>query len=296
MNVNGADCSIVIKTSHFEIDVPYSDETVREAVSFLQEEASLEGDGVCRGIRKVCGVTGCVVTPLTLGTAPLLLYLAMGACGCPVFVSETRNLYKYSLNLLPMEDTDCFDLIQDRTNNNEQITKNKERKLYEGCRVSGFELRILRGETVKLKLDIFGECAPRVYPYQDVFVRERGEKYSGDYVSYKINGIEYKNIYGVTIISKKIGGTKTEIWIKRALLNGADFPSAIEDMTITAQLLRDKYEYRHYGIFRITLKRLVLVSDETEINAADTVIGPLRFYVAGGVSAEVFTNGGEVIR
>jgi hypothetical protein len=34
----------------------------------------------------------------------------------------------------------------------------------------------------------------------------------------------------------------------------------------------------------------VLLSDETEINAADTVIGPLRYYVAGAVSTEVFAS------
>ena len=114
MFVNGCDCSIIIKTAHIEKDIPFSDETIREAVSILHEEASIEGDGVCRGISKSCGVTGCVVTPLTIGTAPLLLYLAMGSAGNPLFVSETRNLYQYQLNLLPMEDTEIFDLVQDR--------------------------------------------------------------------------------------------------------------------------------------------------------------------------------------
>src|SRR5215469_1388350 len=113
MNVQGCDCSIVVKTAHRETDIPYSDETLREAVSFLQEEASIEGDGVCRGMRKCRGVTGCIVTSLTIGTAPLLLYLAMGSAGNPVFVSETRDLYRYRLDLLPMEDSDLFDLMQD---------------------------------------------------------------------------------------------------------------------------------------------------------------------------------------
>ena len=122
MLVNGCDCSIILKTAHKEIDVPYSDETLREAVSILQEEASIEGDGICKAIQKKSGVTGCVVTPLTIGTAPLLLYLAMGSAGSPVFVSETRNLFKYDLNLLPMEDTECFDLVQDRRGmSNEQL-------------------------------------------------------------------------------------------------------------------------------------------------------------------------------
>ena len=173
MLVNGCDCSIVIKTTHIEKDIPYSDETLREAVSILNEEASIEGDGICKAIRKNGGVTGCVVTPLTIGTAPLLLYLAMGAAGNPVYISETRNLYQYRLDLLPMEDTEHFDLIQDRGG---------ERILFESCRVQGFELRIMQDETIKLKLDIAGEGTPRAYPYTDTFEREAGECFKGDYV------------------------------------------------------------------------------------------------------------------
>jgi hypothetical protein len=46
-------------------------------------------------------------------------------------------------------------------------------------------------------------------------------------------------------------------------------------------------------MFRITLTRLVFVSDETAVDCADAVIGPLRYYVAGTVNAEVFTNNNE---
>jgi hypothetical protein len=286
MLVNGCDCSIVIKTAHCEMDIPYSDETLREAVSFLQEEAAIEGDGICRGMKRSSGVTGCVVTPLTIGTAPLFLYLAMGSAGNPVFVSETKNLYQYQLNLIPMEDTDQFDLIQDRGG---------ERLFFEGCRVTDFELRIMWDEVLKLKLGICGERSPITYPYADIFEQESGERFNGDCVTYKINGQEYKNIYGITLISKKQGGTKTELWIKRALQKETDIPAIIDEMTITAQLLKDKYEYRCYGTFRITLKRLVLISDETQVNTSDTVINPLRFYVADTVSTEVFTSTGEPI-
>jgi hypothetical protein len=286
MLVNGCDCSIVIKTSHCEKDIPYSDETLRIAVSLLEEEAAIEGEGVCRAIRKNKGVTGCIVTPLTIGTAPLLLYLAMGSAGKPVYVSETRDIYKYDLDLLPMEDTDCFDLIQHRTN---------ERLLYEACRVKGFELRIMREEAIKLKLDIYGERSPVVYPYTDKFDRETGERFKGDSVLYRINNKDYSNIYGITLVSKKVGGTKTELWIKRALEDTHDLPAVIDEIVIAAQLLRDTYEYRQYGIFRITIRRLVLVSDETEVNAADTVIGPLRYYVAGAVSTQVFSSTDEAI-
>jgi hypothetical protein len=294
MLVNGCDCSIIIKTSHLEKDIPFSDETIREAVSILKEEAPIEGDGICRGLRKSGGVTGCVVTPLTIGTAPLLLYLAMGSAGMPMYVSETRNLFKYDLNLFPMEDTECFDLIQDRKN---------ERRLYEGCRVQGFELRILRGEAVKLKLDICGDCSSRAYPAQSqtsemsgtVTGRETGERFNSDFVTYTINGKEYTNIYGLTLLSKKIGGTRTELWIKRALKKGADIPDLIEELTISALLIRDNYELRRFGTFRITLNKLVFVSDETEVNASETVISPLRYYVAGTVNAEAYTSTGEKI-
>ena len=282
MKVQGCDCNIVIKTAHREMDIPYSEETIREAYSLLNEEAAIEGDGMCRAIRKSKGVTGCVVAPMTIGTAPLLLYLAMGSFGQPVFISETRDLYKCQLNLLPLEDTDSFDLVQDRSG---------ERKVYEACRVQGFELRINKEEALKLKLEICGERPPTIYPYTDYFPRESGELFNGDNVTYQINGKEYSNIYGLTLSVKKESGTRTELWIKRVLQNGTELPEIIDELIITAQLLRDKYEYRHFGTFRITIKQLVLTSDETNINTSDTVIGPLRYYVAGTVSTEVFTSG-----
>jgi hypothetical protein len=171
MTVQGRDCLIVIKTQYREMGIPYAEETIRKAVSLLTEEAAIEGNGSCRAIRKNAEVTGCVVTPLTVGTAPLLLYLAMGSSGLPLYVSETRNIYLYKLSLLPAEDSARFDLVQERGG---------ERRLYEGCTVTGFELRIHREQAVKLKLDIRGERAPVIYPYQDIAPIETGERFMGD--------------------------------------------------------------------------------------------------------------------
>jgi hypothetical protein len=124
---------------------------------------------------------------------------------------------------------------------------------------------------------------------------ETGERFMGNRVTYRISGTEYRNIYGLTLSTKKEGGTKTELWIKRSLEQGSDLPGLIEEFTITAQLLRDKYEYRYFGMFRLTLTRLVLTADETAVDCADGVIGPLRYYVAGTVNAEVFTvDGGNL--
>jgi hypothetical protein len=286
MLVNGCDCSIVIKTKHYEKDIPYSEETLREAISLLQEEAAIEGDGTRQAIQKRNGVTGCVVTPLTIETVPLLFYLAMGSSGIPVFVSETRNIYRHKIYLFPLEDTSTFDLIQDRGG---------ERRLFECCKISDFELRILRDEAIKLRFDIYSERTPSVYPYKDVFEKEQGERFNGDNVTYKLNGQEYKNIYGITLATKKHGGTKTEIWFRRAKEAAKDLPQIIDEVIITAQLLRDKYENRHFGLFRIKIRNLVFVSDETNVNSVDTVVGSLRYYVAGAVNAEVFTSMGEII-
>jgi hypothetical protein len=130
-------------------------------------------------IRKSSGVTGCVVTPLTIGTAPILLYLAIGSAGLPLYVSETRNIYVYRLNILPVENSSRFDLVQERGG---------FRTLYESCAVTGFELRFNRGETVHLKLDVKGERPPVVYPYTDPLPTEGGERFMGDRVTYRING------------------------------------------------------------------------------------------------------------
>ena len=286
MKINGCDCSIVIKTTHHEFDVPYSEETIREAVSVLQEEAAIEGDGVCKAITKKSGVTGCIVTPLTINTASLLLYLAMGSAGLHNYVTETKGLYRCTLNLLPLEDTNGFDLIQDRGN---------ERRVFEQCRVNSFELRFEKEQMVKLKLDICGERSASAYLYTDIVKRKSEERFYGNNVFFMINGFDYKYIYGLTLHVKKDTGTKTEIWIRRSLKKGKELPAIIENLTITARLMRDKYEYRHYGCFRITLKELVAVSDETNVNSSDTVIGPCRYYVSGGVVSEVFIFGEEKI-
>jgi hypothetical protein len=287
MSVLGRDCTIVFKTEKRELGLPYTEETLREAAVLLEEQASIEGDGVCRAIRKSAGIIGCVVTPLNSETVPFLLALAFGGSGQPVYVSESRNLYRHTLDLAPLEDGPLFEVIQGR----------ETRRFYERCGVSGFELRNMRGQALSLKLDISGEGGPVVYPYDDPVMVSEGERFKEDGVRYYINDRECKNIYGLTITVRKDGGTKTEVRIHRSLSN-EEFGicnEEIEAVSITARLFRDGYETGHYGMFRITLSRLVLMADETSIDSADAVIGPLRYYCAGGLSAEVYTENDEAI-
>jgi len=296
MLVNGCDCSIVIKTEHQEMNIPYSDETIREAVTLLKEVATIEGDGVCRCIRKKAGVVGCVVTPLTIDTTPLLLACAFGHSGNPIYITETRSLYHSELSLVPFEDSFHFNLIQDRGGNNEQIATSNERKLYEDCKVENFELRIMREDAIKLKMDIKNKWQPAVYPYIDTPQRtEKCERFNGDNVAYTINGNDYSSIYGLVLSVKKNGGTKSQVWIKRSLKHGQALPETIQEMTITAKLQRDKYESRYCGMFQLSLTNLILLSDKIKVKSPDTVIGPQRYYVSGSVSATVFASTCEAI-
>jgi hypothetical protein len=286
-NVRGRDCGIAIRTGDgAAAALPYAEETIREDVSLLREEASIEGDGRRRATRKRGGAAGCVVTPLTIGTAPLLLALAMGDAGQAVYVSETRNVHRRSLRLLTAEDSKRFDVIQDRGGS---------RKLYEDCVVVGFELRIMRGRAIQLKLDIAGDMTPATLPYSDTFVVETEERFMEDGVVCRINGTEYGDIYGLAIDARKKGGTRIEARLHRVLNDAGELPSVIETLEVTARLFRDCYEWRSLGMFRLRLSRLFLMADETRVDAPDAVIGPLRYYVAGTVSAEVFCNNGELV-
>ncbi|GHV81838.1 hypothetical protein AGMMS49991_03960 [Spirochaetia bacterium] len=291
MNVQGRDCCITLKTQYRQVGLPYAEETIREAISVLKEEAPIEGAGNCGGIRKSRGVTGCVITPLNIETVPFLFVLALGRSGLPVYVSGTHGLYRHSVSLSAMESGLRFDLIQDR---------GTVRTLYEGCRVEGFELRITQGEgqqaaVIKLKLEVTGDYPPVTYPYPDRAAVCGGERFKEDGVSYRINGAEQKNIYGMTLAVRRAGGTQTEVRIHRVLDSVLELPPVIETLEITAQLFRDQYDYKQYGAFRFSLSRLVLIADETMIDSGDAVVGPMRYYCAGSMCVDVFTTDEGII-
>jgi hypothetical protein len=223
--------------------------------------------------------------------------LALGEAGIPLFVSETRNLYKHTLRLAPLEDSPALTLIRER---------GAERIRFEHCRVSGFELRINRETagalpgTVFLRLDISGDRPPEPYLLETDNGPSPAERFKEPGVRYALNGVEIKTIYGLTVTTAKKAGTKTEVWIKRLNLSqppsvAAEFPTTIESLAVTARLFREYYEWRTPGTFRLTLTRLLLMTDETSVNTSGPVIGPLRYYCAGDMTAETFTSNEEIL-
>jgi hypothetical protein len=214
---------------------------------------------------------------------PLLMALVLGEMAAPVFVSETRNLHRCDLRLVPFEDSLRFELRQCRGESERQ---------YILCGVVGFELRINKGDALKLRLDISGDYSGISGPVVERRDISIGERFKEDGAGYVINGRDSKGIYGLIIKTKKDrGGTRTEVWIRRILDCSGDFPATIHTLVITARLFRDTYEEGRFGLFRVCLSGLVLVSDETEVDNAGAVIGPLRYYCADSFTAEVFHEG-----
>jgi hypothetical protein len=146
-----------------------------------------------------------------------------------------------------------------------------------------------------LRLDISGDMPPEPYLLETGSVLNSAERFRENGIRYAINGVEHQDIYGLTVTTVKRGGTKTEVWIKRVISDGGEFPTAIESLTVTARLFRDRYEWRAPGTFRLTLSRLLLMTDGTSVNTSGPVIGPLRYYCAGDMTAEVFTESEGVL-
>jgi hypothetical protein len=285
MSVQGRECGIVLKAADQEAGLPYSGETIRERAALLVEEAAIEGDRNCGAIRQSRGVTGCVVTPLTLELTPLLMAVVLGQTGKPEYVSGTRNLYSSELRLVPFEDSLRFELRQSRGDT--------ERR-YALCGVLGFELRIAKGEAVKLRLDVSGSYSGVSVPVLERRDITIGERFKEDGVEYALNGKRLAGVYGLTIQAKKArGGTRTEVWIHRVLDGSGDLPMAIDTLVITARLFRDTYEDKRHGLFRLRLSSLALMADETELDSAGAVVGPLRYYCADSFTAEVFEERDE---
>jgi hypothetical protein len=80
----------------------------------------------------------------------------------------------------------------------------------------------------------------------------------------------------------KDGGPKGRLWIHR-ILGKVKLANEIRNFTI------------HIREHKIVFERLLLTADETTINSADAVIGPLRYLSAGAVTASVISNKKDII-
>jgi hypothetical protein len=282
--VNGRDYTVWLGTGNAETAIPFLSATLREKIFFSEEYPPIEGEGRRGGITERAGTEGGFTTALTLESAPALLGAAFGLDKHTLYVSGTRDLYNHSFTLCASDEAMRFFLHEQR---------GTEEKVYGGCCCKAFELRIERDEAVKLHIDIDGDTAAETYtadPVQKKFADTERFKERG--VEYFIDGKNYNSVYRFVMSCDKKNGCRTEVLIYRYLNIDYAPPEYIEALIIRANLFRDKYEENQHGKFSITMTGLRLLSDDTEVCAADAVIGGLRYSVGGVAFANVFMERG----
>jgi hypothetical protein len=289
--IHGNDVSFRLVASNCDIDVPFCGKTLRDKYDVLTGEAAIEGNGLRRSLTEKIGATGGFTTPLTLKTVPPILGAMFGDVKTSFFVSETRNLYQTDIKLCAADVSNRFTLVEEWGDT---------KKTYSDCVCSGFELRIHRGEAIKAHLDIDSseirneelemrneKGAGSREQGENALRFGSGERFKADWTSYFLDGNFYNNIYGATLSVNKRGGCKTVLTLQR-VLERIDLPSHLDFLLLSVRLVRERYEERRYGTFSVGLFNLDLISDGTEVNTADAVIGSLRYAVSGDVSADVY--------
>jgi hypothetical protein len=186
-----------------------------------------------------------------------------------------------------------FDLIQERGNG---------RKVYEGWSVWDFELRCIRSRyaegyaPIRLKLELRGGKVTEGVSLPAFSDKEKSPGdapdilYSVNGLRYEIDGTETGGIYGFSIKTRRDGTPKVFVRLHR-ILGQNELPPVIEKLIITARVRKGG----EFGLFKIHLEKLLLAADETTVNSADKVIGPLRYYAAGSITADVFSRYADVV-
>jgi len=283
--IQGNEIILRLVTTGCDIVVPFCNKTLRDKYDLYLAEAAIEGAGLRAGIAERSGVCGGFTTPLTLKTAPVLLGVMFGDVKTAFFVSGTQNMYQTDIKLCGADISKRFTLVEEWGNT---------KKEYADCVCSGFEIRIHREEALKAHLDIDSDkpmsseqLAMSNEKDEKALRFDGGERFKEVGVSYFIDGKFYYSIYAATLCVNKTGGCKTELLVNR-VLEKEDLPEHIDLLDISARMFREQYEERRYGTFHITLFNLDLISDETAVNSADAVIGPLHYAVSGSVNAAVY--------
>jgi hypothetical protein len=280
--VNGSDYVIRLKTGKIDAVIPFLSETLREKVFFSEEYAAIEGEGWRGGLTERAGTEGGFTTALTLDSAPVILGAMFGENAGVFYISGTRDMYRQVFRLCSVDEAPRFFLHEQ---------KGAEEKVYPECFCNGFELRVERGGAVMAHLDIGGnekaerrviESLKKSISYAERF-KERG-------VEYFIDKEKYNSIYRFVLSCDKNNGCRTTVLIYRYLNIASEPPDFIENFTLQANLFRDIYEPGQHGKFAVTLNGLRLLSDDTEVCAADAVIGGLRYSVCGGASVDAFSS------
>jgi hypothetical protein len=281
--LNGCDYLIRLKTKKADTVIPFLSKTLREKIFFCEEYAPIEGEGWRGGITENAGTEGGFTTALTLESAPAILGAVFGKQKSCMFVSGTRDIYQYRFVLCASDSAMRFYLHE---------MGGETEKVYPDCVCAGFELRIERDEAVKVHIDIDGGGRAETFNAVPAVKKTANiERFNERGAEYFIDGKKYNSIYRFVLSCDKKNGCRTEVLIYRYLTTDNEPPAFIENLTIRANLFRDMYGENQHGKFAVTLTDLRLLSDDTEVCAADAVIGGLRYSVGGVAFVDAFMSG-----
>ena len=232
-------------------------------------------------------VTGCIVTRITISTAPILLLLVTGEIETEGHRPQTRGIYYH--DLLTLERSLYYFGIETRTE-----THIKE---YLELIVESFELRGERGRAVYLKINVRGRTET-ISESIDGTKERKSERYfffGGNEIS--INGEIIEDTAGFILEGRLLDETvKTHTFsIRRKETDRVDF--SIMRTEISAKLTftnPEEYEARYTATFAVTLERLVYEGEESYPDASGVWGRNFRYRVYGKLKVRVYTKEEEL--
>jgi hypothetical protein len=210
-----------------------------------------------------------IETPLTLDNAPHLLPLAFKAFGKRVTAHDERGNKTASGGHGAGA---SFDVLH---------CTDTERRLYEGCKVKGFEVKAKIDEAdvktpVMVSLDVGG--APNSVELAGGGTASPGEgmAFLESNIRYEADEKEVLSVYGFSLHLTKEKRERIELKLWR-VLGRREIPEVINNFTIMGTF----HEGDVFASFQIHIGRLLLLTE-------DVAACPLRYYAAGGCHAEVW--------
>jgi hypothetical protein len=236
-------------------------------------------------------VTGCIVTRMTITTAPVLLLLATGEIEVEGHRPQTRGIYYHELITL---DTSLY-YFGIETKNETHIRE------YLNLIIESFELRGERGSAIYMKIDVSGRTeTTREKNSENIEVLEeiKSERYffvRGNEIS--VNGEVIEDTAGFKLEGKLLHETvKTHTFsIRRKETDKVDFSFMRSEITAELTFTNpEEYETGYKASFKISLERLVYEGEESYPDASGVWGRNFRYRVYGSLKVRVYTNTEEL--
>lgn len=277
----------VIRDDRENLRVPATRNTIRY-IPLLLDRKPTAGKNIIEH-PQITGrkVTGCIVTRMTITTAPILLLLVAGEIELEGHRPQTRGIYYHEL--ITLDASLYYFGIETRSE-----THIRE---YLDLIVESFELRGERGSAVYMKINVRGRTEHIVENIEVIeeIISERYFFLSGNEIS--LNGEVIEDTAGFILEGKLLHETvKTHTFsIRRKETDHSDFSFMRDEISAELTFTNpEEYEAGYKAEFTITLERLVYEGEESYPDASGVWGRNFRYRVYGKLKVRVFTNTEEL--